>query len=89
MTTGKTIALTLWAFDDKVMSLLCAVLCLVTQSCLTLCKPMDFYPTRFFCPRRFFRQEHWSGLPFPPPGDLPNPEDRTQVSVTSGRFFTI
>ena len=21
----------------------------------------------------FFRQEHWSGLPFPPPGDLPNP----------------
>ena len=20
------------------------------------------------------RQEHWSGLPFPPPGDLPNPE---------------
>ena len=22
---------------------------------------------------RFFRQEHWSGLPFPPAGDLPNP----------------
>ena len=21
----------------------------------------------------FFRQEHWSGLPFPPPGDLPSP----------------
>jgi len=21
----------------------------------------------------FSRQEHWSGLPFPPPGDLPNP----------------
>ena len=21
----------------------------------------------------FFRQGHWSGLPFPPPGDLPNP----------------
>ena len=20
----------------------------------------------------FFRQEHWSGLPCPPPGDLPN-----------------
>ena len=20
------------------------------------------------------QQEHWSGLPFPPPGDLPNPE---------------
>ena len=22
---------------------------------------------------RFFRQEYWSGLPCPPPGDLPNP----------------
>ena len=22
----------------------------------------------------FFRQEYWSGLPFPPPADLPDPE---------------
>ena len=22
----------------------------------------------------FSRQEYWSGLPFPPPGDLPGPE---------------
>ena len=22
---------------------------------------------------RFSRQEYWSGLPFPPPGDLPDP----------------
>ena len=22
----------------------------------------------------FFKQENWSGLPFPSPGDLPNPE---------------
>jgi len=22
----------------------------------------------------FFRQEYWSGLPFPPPGDLSNPK---------------
>ena len=21
----------------------------------------------------FFRRQYWSGLPFPPPGDLPNP----------------
>ena len=21
----------------------------------------------------FFRQKYWSGLPFPPPGDLPDP----------------
>ena len=24
-------------------------------------------------PMGFSRQEHWSGLPFPSPGDLPNP----------------
>ena len=24
-------------------------------------------------PREFYRQEYWSRLPFPPPGDLPNP----------------
>ena len=23
----------------------------------------------------FSRQDYWSGLPFPSPGDLPNPED--------------
>ena len=25
----------------------------------------------------FCRQESWSGFPFPPPGDLPDPWDRT------------
>ena len=25
-------------------------------------------------PMGFSRQEYWSGLPFPSPGDLPNPE---------------
>ena len=39
----------------------------------------------------FSRQEYWSGLPFPPPGDLPDPGIK-HVSVASpalvGRFFT-
>ena len=26
------------------------------------------------CPWGFPRQEYWSGLPFPPPGDPPDPE---------------
>ena len=25
------------------------------------------------CVDEIFRQEYWSGLPFPPPGDLPDP----------------
>ena len=40
------------------------------QLCPTLCNPMDF---RLLCSWRFFRQEYWSGLPFLPPADLPNP----------------
>ena len=39
----------------------------------------------------FSRQEYWSGLPFPPPGDLPNPgiELPSLNSPTlAGRFFT-
>ena len=43
-----------------------AVLCLVAQSCLTLCNPMDCRPPGFS------RQEYWSGLPCLP-GDLSNP----------------
>ena len=48
-------------------------LCLVTQSCLTLCDPMDCSPTRLLCPWGFSRQEYLSKLPCPPPEDLPNP----------------
>ena len=40
----------------------------------------------------FSRQEHWSGLPCPPPGDLPDPGVKP-TSLTSpalaGGFFTI
>ena len=25
-------------------------------------------------PMKFFRQDYWSGLPFPAPGDLPDPQ---------------
>ena len=31
-------------------------------------------PARLLCPWGFSRQQYWSGLPCPPPGDLPNPE---------------
>ena len=42
----------------------------------------------------FFRQEHWNGLPFPVPGDLPNTGIEPAsppwqaVSCIAGRFFT-
>ena len=37
----------------------------------------------------FPKQEYWSGLPFPPPGDLPNPETEATSLTLAGRFFTI
>ena len=44
----------------------------VSQSCLTLCKLMD---CSLQAPpsMEFSRQEYWSRLPFPSPGDLPDP----------------
>ena len=46
-------------------------MCLVAQLFLTLCDRTE--PARLLGPCRFSRQEYWSGLPCPPPGDLPNP----------------
>ena len=40
-------------------------------SCPTLCNPMDYSPP--LLSMEFSRQEHWSGLPCPLPGDLPDP----------------
>ena len=36
----------------------------------------------------FSRQEYWSGLPFPSPGNLPNPEIEPTSPALAGRFFT-
>ena len=36
----------------------------------------------------FSRQEYWGGLPFPSPGDLPNPGIETMSPAFAGGFFT-
>ena len=39
----------------------------------------------------FSRQEYWSGSPFPPPGDLPDPEIECMSLMSpalAGGFFT-
>ena len=45
---------------------------LVAQSCLTLCNPIDYSPPSSSV-SGILQEEYWSGLPFPSPGDLPNP----------------
>ena len=57
---------------------------LVSQSCLTLCCPRDCSAPVFFV---LSRQESWSGLPFPTPGNL-TPGESTQVSYIASGFFT-
>ena len=36
----------------------------------------------------FSRQGYWLGLPFPSPGDLPNPGIKATSPALAGRFFT-
>ena len=36
----------------------------------------------------FTRQEHWSGLPFPPPGDLPDPGIEPRSPALQADSFT-
>ena len=43
---------------------------LVSQSCPTLCNPMDSTGSSVM---EFSRQEYWNGLPCPSPGDHPDP----------------
>ena len=47
----------------------------VAQLCPTLCDPVVAKSVARQTPLSmgFPRQEYWSGLPFPSPGDLPNP----------------
>ena len=64
----------------------CVIMCLVVSDSL---QPRGLQPTRLFCPWGFSRQECWSGLSCPPPGESSQPRDRTQVSCIAGRFFTV
>ena len=50
-----------------------SIKCTCTQSCLTLCDSMHCSPAGSPV-HEISRQEYWSMLPFPIPGDLPDPE---------------
>ena len=45
---------------------------LVIQPCPSVCDPWTI-TSQAPLSLEFSRQEHWSALPFPSPGDLPNP----------------
>ena len=64
--------------------------CVCSQSCPDLCNPMDCSPQASLS-MGFSRQEYWSGLPLPPPGDLPDLGIETaslKSPALAGGFFT-
>ena len=70
-----------------IMYACCAAL---LQPCLTLCDPIDCSPLAPLSVE-FARQEYWSGLPCPSPGDLPDlgTEPNSLMSpAMAGGFFT-
>ena len=61
------------------------------QSCLTLCYPINYVAHRAPLSMGFSRQEYWSGLPCPPPGDLPDPGIKPTILMSpelAGGFLT-
>ena len=59
----------------------------VAQSCLTLCDPTDSSPPGSSV-HGILQGEYWGGLPFPSPGNLPNPEIKPESLALAGGFFT-
>ena len=53
------------------------------QLCLALCDHMDGSSCQAPLSMGFSSQENWSGLPFPSPGDLPNPGIQPAMTVAS------
>ena len=70
-----------WPTVDDNLWLICE--CSAAQLCPTLCDPMD---CNLQAPLSvdFSRQEYWSGLPFPPPWDSPNPGIRLTSPALAG-----
>ena len=57
---------------------------MLTHSLATLCTVVHQAPLSI----EFSRQEYWSGLPFPSPGNLPDPGIEPASPALAGTFFT-
>ena len=61
--------------------------CLVTKSCPTFVNPW-IVALQALLPIGFSRQEYCSGLPFPSPGDPPDPGIESTSAELAGKIFT-
>ena len=72
---------------------MCVCVCARTQllSCVRLLATAWTVARQAPLPIEFSSQQHWSGLPFPTPGDLPDPGIEPSFLASpalAGRFFT-
>ena len=66
-------------------------MCAQSLSCILLFATLRTLACQAPLSRAVFLQEYWSGLPFPPPGDLPDPGIKPTSPVSpalAGRFVT-
>ena len=60
--------------NSEALSLVSKGACVLSRSSVSdSVRPHGLQPTRLLCPWGSSRQEYWSGLPCPPPADLPDP----------------
>ena len=64
------------------------MLLLLVTSCVQLFATPWIVAHQTLLSMGFPRQEYWSGLPCPSPGDLPDPRIESASLALAGRFFT-
>ena len=72
-----------WVYTDSIWSSESKLLCMRAKSLQSCWLCAMLWTVAYQAPlsMRFSRQEYWSGLPFPSPEDLPNPEMEPTSSV--------
>ena len=90
---GRELDVTQWVNSNNMAKYVivavpsCSVACSCVQLFVTPCTVLGKAPLSM----EYSRQGCWSGLPFPSPGDLPNPGNECASLVSpalAGRFFT-
>ena len=71
--------------------MLCDILCVCM--CVRSLRHVRFFVTPWTVAHQapltgFPKQEYWTGLPFPSPGNLPDPETKCSSSALASEFFT-
>lgn len=58
-------------------------------ACMRMLSPSHVQPFMTPLSMKVFREEYWSGLPFPPLGDLPDPwiKPTSAASLASLKFY--